>query len=92
MIKLYFTIKLLIPLLLITLGVLFILLILLKVKLDSIFKKNCYNCKHYGLFDVASVGGRCRYKCNKYNRFDSSDMNCYTHYEKCKEFDTKEGN
>ena len=89
MIKLYFTIKVLVLVVIISIMLLLILFILLKSKLDSIFKKNCYKCKQYNLFDVASVGDGCRYKCNKYNRIDRSGMNTRVHYEKCNEFESK---
>jgi len=89
MIKLYFTIKVLVPVAILTLGILFISFVLLKSKLDSIFKKNCYKCKHYNLFDVASVGDGCRYKCSKFDRIDHSGMNTRVHYEKCNEFESK---
>jgi len=88
-IELYFTIKLLIPVIILTFGILFVLYVLLKSKLYRIFKKNCYECKHYILFDVANVGDSCKYKCNEHNRIDRCGMNTSVHYKKCKEFEVK---
>lgn len=56
-------------------------------EIKKIGKKNCYKCKYYDLYDVASVGGYCRMKCKKHNRIDNTtDMNEREHYEKCKDF------
>ena len=56
----------------------------------KIGKKNCYECKHYKLHDVASCGDGCWYKCTKHNRKDSCvSMNETEHYEKCKFFTNK---
>ena len=64
MLFLYFKLILLIPLV-ISLLLLFILLI--KYKIDTKFKKNCFKCKYYKLHSVSSFGGRCRYKCTLKN-------------------------
>ena len=56
-------------------------------EIKKIGKKNCYHCKYYKLYDVTSVGGRCRMQCKKHNRIDNTvDMMEYEHYEKCKDF------
>lgn len=64
-------------------------LIVLRIKawLDSIFKKNCYDCKYYEFYDTCGSGNYCKYKCNKKDR---EDMNSSIHYEKCDDFEKKE--
>ena len=83
MLFLYFKLILLIPLLLFLL-LLFILSI--KYKIDSKFKKNCFNCKYYKLHDVSSFGGICRYKCTLKNIYYFNDRVKFT---KCKDFEIK---
>ena len=83
---LYFKLILLIPLL-ISLLLLFILLI--KYKIDSKFKKNCFKCKYYKLDPVSSFGGRCRYKCTLKNIYCTHDFNDRVKLTKCKEFEIK---
>lgn len=56
-------------------------------RIKKIGKKNCYKCKHYDLYDVASCGDSYRYKCNKHNRIDDSvSMNEEEHYERCENY------
>ena len=86
MLFLYFKLILLIPLLLFLL-LLFILSI--KYKIDSKFKKNCFNCKYYKLHDVSSFGGICRYKCTLKNIYCTHDFNDRVKFTKCKEFEMK---
>ena len=86
MLFLYFKLILLIPLL-ISLLLLFILLI--KYKIDSKFKKNCFNCKYYKLHDVFSFGGICRYKCTLKNIYCKHNFNDRVKLTKCKEFEMK---
>ena len=86
MLFLYFKLILLIPLLLFLL-LLFILSI--KYKIDSKFKKNCFNCKYYKLHDVSSFGGICRYKCTLKNIYCIHDFNDRVKFTKCKEFEMK---
>ena len=89
MIKLYFTLKILIPLILI-LSILFIFIILLiKSKIDSKFKKNCFKCKYYELDSVAPFGGLCRYKCTLKNIYCNHNFNDRVKLTKCKEFEIK---
>ena len=78
MIELYFKLRILIPLI-IFLAILFYLIMLtIKHKIDTKFKKNCFNCKYYKLHDVASFGNSCRH-----------NFNDRTKLTKCKEFERK---
>ena len=86
MLFLYFKLILLIPLL-ISLLLLFILLI--KYKIDSKFKKNCFKCKHYKLHSVAPSGGNCKYKCTLKNIYCNHNFNDRVKLTKCKEFEIK---
>ena len=86
MLFLYFKLILLIPLL-ISLLLLFILLI--KYKIDSKFKKNCFNCKYYKLHSVSSFGGVCKYKCTLKNIYCIHDFNDRVKFTKCKDFEIK---
>ena len=86
MLFLYFKLILLIPLL-ISLLLLFILLI--KYKIDSKFKKNCFNCKYYKLHSVSSFGGKCKYKCTLKNIYCIHDFNDRVKFTKCKDFEIK---
>ena len=86
MLFLYFKLILLIPLLLFLL-LLFILLI--KYKIDSKFKKNCFNCKYYKLHSVSSFGGKCKYKCTLKNIYCKHNFNDRVKLTKCKEFEMK---
>ena len=86
MLFLYFKLILLIPLL-ISLLLLFILLI--KYKIDSKFKKNCFNCKYYKLHDVSSFGGICRYKCTLKNIYCKHNFNDRVKLTKCKKYKIK---
>ena len=86
MLFLYFKLILLIPLL-ISLLLLFILLI--KYKIDSKFKKNCFKCKYYKLHSVSSFGGKCKYKCTLKNIYCIHDFNDRVKFTKCKEFEMK---
>ena len=89
MIELYFKLKILLPLI-IFLSILFLLIILsIKYKIDSKFKKNCFNCKYYKLHDVSSFGGICRYKCTLKNIYCKHNFNDRVKFTKCKEFETK---
>lgn len=57
----------------------------------NIFKKNCYKCKHYKLYDVASAGDMCWYKCNlKDERDIGTSMNTRYRYVRCKNYKSKE--
>lgn len=89
MIKIYFTLKILIPLILIGLLICYIIFRMAKFKLDTKFKKNCYDCKYYNLFDVASSDNSCRYKCNIKNRYDYHSMNDKYNLVKCEGFKNK---
>ena len=75
LIKLYFKLKILLPLL-IFLSILFLLIILsIKYKIDTKFKKNCFKCKYYKLHSVSSYGGVCRYKCTLKNLYCNHNFN-----------------
>ena len=63
MIKLYFSLKIFIPLVMILGFILFVITSLIKEKIDSMLKKNCYDCKHYILYDVDKYGNGCTFKC-----------------------------
>ena len=86
MLFLYFKLILLIPLF-IFLLLLFILLI--KYKIDSKFKKNCFKCKYYKLHSVSSFGGKCKYKCTLKNIYCNHNFNDRVKLTKCKEFEIK---
>ena len=86
MLFLYFKLILLIPLL-ISLLLLFILSI--KYKIDTKFKKNCFNCKYYKLHSVSSFGGKCKYKCTLKNIYCNHNFNDKVKLTKCKEFEIK---
>ena len=73
--------------LIISVGIIYITI---KLILD-IGKKNCYECKHYELDNVAGCGDCCFYRCKLYNRKDKGvSLNESTHLERCKEFEEKE--
>ena len=86
MLFLYFKLIVLIPLLLFLL-LLFILLI--KYKIDSKFKKNCFKCKYYELHSVAPFGGSCKYKCTLKNIYCIHNFNDRVKFTKCKDFEIK---
>ena len=89
MIELYFKLKILLPLI-IFLSILFLLIILsIKYKIDSKFKKNCFKCKHYKLHSVSSFGGVCKYKCTLKNIYCNHNFNDKVKLTKCKEFEMK---
>ena len=89
MIELYFKLKILLPLI-IFLSILFLLIILsIKYKIDSKFKKNCFKCKHYKLHSVSSFGGVCKYKCTLKNIYCNHNFNDRVKLTKCKEFEIK---
>ena len=89
MIELYFKLKILLPLI-IFLSILFLLIILsIKYKIDSKFKKNCFKCKYYELHSVAPFGGLCRYKCTLKNIYYTHNFNDRVKLTKCKEFEIK---
>ena len=89
MVELYFKLKILLPLI-IFLSILFLLIISsIKYKIDSKFKKNCFNCKYYKLHDVSSFGGICRYKCTLKNIYCNHNFNDRVKLTKCKEFEIK---
>ena len=48
---------------------------------------NCYDCKNYSLYDVASAGDTCFYKCRYCDRIDRTSFNNKVRYEKCKNFE-----
>ena len=89
MIELYFKLKILLPLI-IFLSILFLLIILsIKYKIDSKFKKNCFKCKHYKLHSVSPFGGSCKYKCTLKNIYYTHNFNDRVKLTKCKDFEIK---
>ena len=86
MLFLYFKLIVLFPLLLFLL-LLFILSI--KYKIDSKFKKNCFNCKYYKLHSVSSFGDKCKYKCTLKNIYCTHNFNDRVKLTKCKDFEIK---
>ena len=85
MIKLYFTLKILIPLILILSILLIFIILLIKSKIDNKYKKNCFNCKYYKLQDTSS----CKYKCSLKNIYNNHNFNDRVKLTKCKEFEIK---
>lgn len=53
------------------------------------FRKNCFECKHWDLYDVASFGNGVRYKCSKtgYKNPCMIDCNLREYWMKCDEFE-----
>ena len=66
---------------------------LIQESYNKIFKKNCLQCKHCYLADVASCGDGCRYKCmkHKYETLNQRmiSSNCRTLYKKCNDYERK---
>lgn len=59
-------------------------------------KKNCYECKHWDLCNVASCGDGCEYRCkvrddvSTYKRFHRMvSLNLHKFYTKCDKFCSK---
>ena len=77
--------------LIIAMVVVFLFGLIVKAIIDEIRKigkKNCYDCKHYDLYDVTSVGGYCRMQCTKCKRIDPTvEFGENEHYVKCKDFE-----
>ena len=80
---------------LIVLGIFIVAIILYGLYLlissfyDRKFKKNCFECKHYYLQDVAGAGDCCWYNCRLHNEYhkDRHSMNDKYMYRKCKDFE-----
>ena len=89
MINLYYTLKILIPLILILSILLILIISSIKTKIDSKYKKNCFNCKYYELHSVSSFGGKCKYKCILKNIYCNHNFNDRVKLTKCKEFEMK---
>ena len=89
MLCLYFKLIFLIPLVIFLLLLLLLFILSIKHKIDSKFKKNCFNCKYYKLHSVSSFGGRCKYKCALKNIYCTHDFNDRVKFTKCKEFKNK---
>ena len=78
--------------LIIVIVVIWFICSLIKKIINKFFKKNCYECKHWYLYNVSSVGGIDWHKCKK-NCFEEAirgEFNDSEHYEKCSEFERKE--
>jgi hypothetical protein len=84
------TLKDIIGLIILGIFILIFIISFIKAWLDSIFKKNCYECKHYKFYSTHSCGDSCDYKCYKKDRIDVANYNDTIHYEKCDDFDRKE--
>ena len=71
----------------------YIIYTLIQESYNKIFKKNCLQCKHCYLADVASCGDGCRYKCmkHKYETLNQRmiSSNCRTLYKKCNDYERK---
>lgn len=89
MIELYIKLKILTTLFIFLSVLFFFIIIPIKYKIDSKFKKNCFRCKYYKLHDVVSVGNRCRYKCILKNKICNHNFNDRVKFTKCKEFEIK---
>ena len=80
----------LIDIIIISIILLIIAISIIKIiieEIKKIGKKNCYDCKHYKLDNVASCGDCCWYRCTKHNRKDNGvSMNETEHFERCKDF------
>lgn len=63
----------------------------LKSLYDRVFKKNCFDCKYWDLYNVASYGDGCDYKCSKtgHQTPHMISSNCRTYFRKCKNFESK---
>lgn len=86
MIKAYFTLKVIIPIITISTLILVALLLYIKSVLDSKLKQNCFKCKYYKLYDVSSIGGDCRYKCTLKNKCNNNKINDNCNFVNCKDF------
>lgn len=80
-----------IPIIIIVIIFIIWLLCIIVSSFLNIFKKNCYECKHYELYNVASVGDMCWYKCNLKDEKDAgTSMNTRCRYVRCKNYENKE--
>lgn len=72
--------------------IVYTILSILLTAITNIFKKNCYECKHYYLKDVASYGDACWYGCdiNK-DIHDQQTMNSKSAYRKCNKYEHRIG-
>ena len=89
MIELYIKLKILTTLFIFLSVLFFFIIISIKCKIDSKFKKNCFKCKYYKLHSVSSIGGRCKYNCTLKNIYCIHDFNDRVKLTKCKEFEMK---
>lgn len=89
MVKFYLTLKIIIPLVIMSTCVLAVLISILKLIWDKKFKQNCYDCKHYHTYDIDSCGGGCTKECRLKNRKDRSMIGNNINLVKCKEFEPK---
>ena len=78
-----------IPIILFGIAIIMMIVLMINGWFNKKFKKNCFKCKYYELFDVPSAGGKCKYRCNKYDRMDYHSMNSNAKYMKCKEYEEK---
>lgn len=69
--------------------IIWFIICLIKSWYDKMFKKNCFDCKHYYLQDVAGAGDCCWYNCKIHNEYhkDRHSMNDSYIYRKCKDFE-----
>ncbi len=87
--KLYFTWKFVIPFVLMLSMLVIGLCNVIKFYINLKFKKNCFECKYYNLYNVASVGNHCTYKCQKFNNINEHKINDKYNFIKCECYETK---
>ena len=85
----YLSLKSIFLIIIIIINILWILLSVIKYKIDRKYKKNCFECKYYKLHSVASCGGRCRYKCTLKNTYCNHGFNDRVKLTKCENFENK---
>ena len=87
MVELYFKLKILIPIILFLSILFFLIILFIKDKIDTKFKKNCFDCKHYKLHSVSSCSNSCIYKCVLKNKCFKHNFNDRNKLIKCKDYE-----
>ena len=79
---------------LIVLFIIWLIIIRIKAWYDVKFKKNCFECKHYYLQDVAGAGDCCWYNCRIHSEYHKNrhSMNDNYFYVKCNDFEREVDN
>ena len=91
--KIFITLGDIVGIIILGIVIIFGIFYILVNEIKKIGKKNCYKCKYYELYNVASCGDGCWYKCIKYDRKDNCvSMNETEHYEKCKYYKEEKNN